>query len=541
RLGSKAANRRGRQLLQQAAIPLTVPGPTNAACPDLTANGSADQNLLCTGSQSPAWLAESGLPTDGSGRVLTETSLQVLGHGGLFASGDCGVIASHPRPASGVWAVRAAPVLAANLERSLQNQLIAEPKRKPLQSWRPQRQVLQLVGDGGSITGRPRALALWGPFAFGPSRLLWRWKEAIDRRFMAGFEDLQAMGQGANQPANQPGNQPAMACRGCAAKLPAAPLQAALQRSGINRAPEDAALVGTGACGELLLQSVDGFPALVADPWLNARLTTLHACSDLWACGARVDSGQAVVTLPEAGPQLQAELLSQTLAGIQSVLEPMGAGLIGGHTLEGRDGSGLSLVLSVNGSAAEAWGKGPLRSGDDLILAKAIGTGVLFAAQMAHAPSRLCPPQAIDRTLEVMQQNQAQCVAVLAAGRCKACTDVTGFGLLGHLGEMLAASPAGLKVVLDRDALAALALPGALALLEAGYASSLAPANGAALSLLAGQVELELCPNGLGGLLIDPQTCGPLLAAVPKEQSGAVLANLRALGFSSAARIGSVA
>ena len=112
----------------------------------------------------------------------------------------------------------------------------------------------------------------------------WRLKQRIDRAFMAGFQRPAAMADAAP-----------MACRGCAAKLPAQPLAAALERVGLGGQPEDAArLPGS----EELLQSVDGFPALVSDPWLNGRLTALHACSDLWACGAAVSSAMATVTLP---------------------------------------------------------------------------------------------------------------------------------------------------------------------------------------------------------------------------------------------------
>ena len=198
---------------------------------------------------------------------------------------------------------------------------------------------MQLLGDGGWQADGPRALALFGPLALGPARWIWRWKQRIDRAFMARFATLQPMAAAA------------MACRGCAAKLGAAPLKAALARldpDGQPPAVEDAALVGTGADGALLLQSVDGFPALVDDPWLNGRLTTLHACSDLWASGAAVASVQALVTVPEAATAIQEELLLQTLAGVRSVLEPLGAALIGGHTLEGRDWAGLALALTVN-------------------------------------------------------------------------------------------------------------------------------------------------------------------------------------------------
>ena len=227
--------------------------------------------LLCTGSQGPAWLATTGLPLDPDGRIRTDHHLRVDGHPSLFASGDCAVISAEPRPASGVWAVRAGQPLATNLEATCRGQ--------PLRPWHPQRQALQLIG-----THQNAAWAWRGAWRLGPSPLLWKLKQRIDRAFMAGFRRPAAMADAAP-----------MACRGCAAKLPAQPLAAALDRVGLGGQPEDAAsLPGS----EELLQSVDGFPALVSDPWLNGRLTALHACSDLWACGAAVSSAMATITLP---------------------------------------------------------------------------------------------------------------------------------------------------------------------------------------------------------------------------------------------------
>ena len=516
-LGSERANRLLMRMLQAAAIPIhpasADPGPTTT--------------IGCTGSRAPGWLGASGLPVDGQGRVRTLSSLQVEGEPQIFAAGDCGVITTTPRPPSGVWAVRAAPVLARNLERALQG--------KPPRPWRPQRQALQLLGDGG-VQGKPRAVALWGPWALGPSRWLWRWKDHIDQAFMRRF-DAMAMENAAHS------NGTAMACRGCAAKVAAQPLEEALRRlAGSAAAPaaEDAAVVGRDAKGELLLQSVDGFPALVSDPWLNGRLTTLHACSDLWASGACVSSVQAVVTLPAVAPALQADLLHQTLAGVRSVLDPLGAHLVGGHTLEARDAMppgpgmpmpGLGLALTVNGAAPAArhWPKGPLQPGLALMLSRPIGTGVLFAAAMAGAAK----PRWLDQALAVMQQSQAPLVELLAAHGCVACTDITGFGLLGHLGEM------GGTVELLSDAIPA--LPGALELLQAGHASTLAPSNARALALLDGPVCLvgsQARTPHLQALLIDPQTCGPLLAAVPKAHAGAALQALHGAGFDRAAVIG---
>jgi selenide,water dikinase len=328
-----------------------------------------------------------------------------------------------------------------------------------------------------------------------------------------------------------------MACRGCAAKLPAAPLAAALGRlSPKGDAPpaEDAARLDVNERGELLLQSVDGFPALLDDPWLNARLTTLHACSDLWACGAQVRSLQAVVTLPEASSAVQEEWLLQSLAGVRSVIDPLGATLLGGHTLEGRDGAGLGLSLAVNGAVLPQryWPKGPLPAGQVLLLTRPIGTGVLFAAAMAGAAK----PAWLDAALAVMQQSQAPLVEILAAHGCQACTDITGFGLLGHLGEMLGP---GQRVALDPDAIPA--LPGALELLELGLSSSLAPANAYALAALDGPIALNRAATAAQQQLwIDPQTCGPLLAALPAPAAQGALEAIRAAGFPQAALIGRV-
>jgi selenide,water dikinase len=451
-------------------------------------DGSAEATLLCTGSRAPFWLAESGFAVDHDGRVLTNAFLQLEGHTNLFASGDCAVMTSQPRPASGVWAVRSAVPLAQNLEAICNGQ--------SLKRWTPQRHALQLIGTGNNAAWIERGRARTRAF-----RLLWTLKQRIDHSFMADFRQQTPMG------AAEP-----MACRGCAAKLPARPLNAALTQAGLKTQAEDAAnLGGTPA----LLQSVDGFPALVSDPWLNGRLTTLHACSDLWACGATVTSAMAVVTLPSIDPIEQQELLHQTLAGVQSVLTGQGASLIGGHTLESRSPTpsptslGLQVALSVNGQTSKPWSKGGIQPGDALLLSRPLGVGVLFAAAMAG----VAKPKDVEAALRTMNQSQHHVVAALQkhGADIHACTDITGFGLLGHLGEMLQGSePITIQLWPNRIP----AHPGALDLLDQGLASSLAPANRDAWSWLEGPVQLDTSPSqACLELLVDPQTCGPLLVA----------------------------
>ena len=182
-----------------------------------------------------------GLPIDpATARVITEPTLQVRHHPHLFATGDCALIAAHPRPPSGVWAVRAAPVLADNLRRSLEG--------RPLRFWRPQRWALQLLGDGGLQGRQPGPWPSGAPLPWAPAAWLWRWKQHLDQRFMESFAALRPM-TSAPTPAAA-----AMACRGCAAKLPAQPLRAALSRLAAlegflspprRRCPPELQLMGT--------------------------------------------------------------------------------------------------------------------------------------------------------------------------------------------------------------------------------------------------------------------------------------------------------
>ncbi len=504
-----------------------------------TAEGLTRLRLHCTGSKAPTLLAASGLPVDRRGRVCTAPTLEVLDFPMIFASGDCAVIDDAPRPASGVWAVRAATPLARNLEASC--------SEKPLKPWRPQRRALQLMG-GFDVQGKPTAWALCGSLCFGPHPWLWHWKQWLDRRFMKRFQ-LQSMASDAAS------TNSSMLCRGCAAKVSAATLQGGLDGAGLKRlgtAPEDAAVVPSSQ-GEKaqtsLLQSVDGFPALISDPWLNGRITALHACSDLWACGTSVNSAQAVVTLPLAPSELQQQLLAQTLAGIRSVLDPQQAELIGGHTLEARESGpppcslGIQVVISAQGwPKTRIWPKQGIQGGDQLLLSRPLGTGVLFAAAMAGATK----PADLDQALAQMQTSQHPLVDQLTAleahhpGELHAVTDITGFGLLGHLGEMLGnLSEDKPKLQVQLEAQTIPALPGSLELFEAGYSSSLAPANRNAWALLDPQPQLS-CPPAvilslgpitkgssqhlaLLELLIDPQTCGPLLISVSKQLSKALL------------------
>jgi selenide, water dikinase len=139
----------------------------------------ADQVIWATGPAAPRWLADSGLRTDDAGFVLVDDSLRSLSRPDVFAAGDIATIVHHPRPKSGVYAVRQGPPLAANLRLALRGDT---PR-----AFEPQSVALQLI-----TTGDHNAIASWGPLC-AEGRWVWRWKDRIDRRFMRRYSEKNAI------------------------------------------------------------------------------------------------------------------------------------------------------------------------------------------------------------------------------------------------------------------------------------------------------------------------------------------------------------
>ena len=329
----------------------------------------------------------------------------------------------------------------------------------------------------------------------------------------------------------------AMRCGGCGAKVGSDLLARALRGLEVGRradvligleAPDDAAVVQVPA-GKVLVQTVDFFRAFVADPYVFAQVAANHALGDIHAMGAEPQTALAVAVVPYGLEAKVESQLVQLMAGAAKVVREAGAALVGGHTAEGAE---LALGFAVNGLAdpGRILRKSGLAPGDVLILAKALGTGTLFAADMrARAKGRW-----VEGALRSMIQSSGEAARILIAHGASACTDVTGFGLLGHLVEMTQAS--GVDAEIEIEALPI--LDGAAECLASGIFSSLQPANVRLRRAL--RNPDAAAAHRLYPLLFDPQTAGGLLAGVPEDKAGPCLAALKAAGYVRAERIGRV-
>lgn len=491
----------------------------------------ADIVFWTTQAKPAPWLRETGLALDADGFIRVGATLQSVSHPDVFAAGDIATMEGAPRPKSGVFAVRQGKPLSENLRR-----LVAGRRLTP---HRPQRDAMYLLA-----TADGRAIGTRNGFVF-EGAWVWRWKDRIDRRFMQMFNALPEMPAAAlaapsgiaDDKAIAEISAAAMRCGGCGAKVGASVLSRTLGALvpasrpdvvlGLD-APDDAAVIDTGGA-QLSVHTVDYFRANIDDPYLFGKIAANHALGDIYAMGAAPQSALAIATVPY-GLEAKVEAdLSAMMTGANAVLREAGCALAGGHTSEGAE---LALGFALTGLVARdaVIRKGGLAPGDALILTKPIGTGALLAAHMrAKAKARW-----VFGAIAHMQVSNGPAAAILRAHGARAMTDVTGFGLIGHLAEMLRASTCAARLSLPAVPL----LDGLMETIGRGIFSSLQPQNVRLRRAISNFEEAAAAPAFPA--LFDPQTAGGLLAGIPRDQASLCLSALHAAGYERARVIGFV-
>ena len=320
---------------------------------------------------------------------------------------------------------------------------------------------------------------------------------------------------------------------GCAAKAPPGtlfPLLAALPRSTdanvlIGNATADDAAVYRLDDERALVLTTDFFTPIVDDPYTFGQIAAANALSDVYAMGGRPLTALNLVGLPDALP---VEALGEILRGGAEKCREAGIEIVGGHTIRGEEPIyGLSVTGLVH--PARVVSNAGARPGDALVLTKSIGTGIITTAAKQGRDDE----GAIEAAIAGMTAlNDGACAAMLEVG-VHACTDVTGFGLLGHTLEMCRG--AGLAAELGA---APPLLPGVEALAREGVRTGASARNwesyGAEV-MLPGDL-----PPWRRDLLTDPQTSGGLLIAVDPAEAPLVLALVRERGFHRAEIVGAL-
>ena len=494
---------------------------------------AADATIMATGASPPAWLGQSPLATDAHGFIVVDDSLVSVSHPDVFAAGDIASVAQQPRPKSGVYAVRAGPLLAENLRASLTG--------KKLRRWRAQRKTLALIG-----TGKGKAIFSRGKFALGATGWAWWLKEAIDRRFINKYSRLPTMkvpprGPLETQFAKHASGDPAfkgMVCFGCGAKsgwgtlneaLAAAYAAAKALRPDLHFAKasimEDAATrpAATATSKTQWIETVDMLSPIISDRFTFGRIAALHAMSDLFAVYATPATAQIMLVVERAARPMQQDDIIQLLTGVLIELGDHATQIIGGHTTTADN---TLLGLAVGGSRAAHPPIRPAQVGDVLILTKPLGIGILLAAY--HQQHNAVSHHHIDQAIATMLVSNALATQAIARIGLYAMTDVTGFGLLRHCQSLLARTNKPLSAEISLAAIPFLV--GAEDLAAAGVKATLAEDNWANSGGVLKTKNSTAIP-----LLCDPQTSGGLLVAVPAAKANAVMASLKKQGQTAAA------
>jgi selenide,water dikinase len=307
---------------------------------------------------------------------------------------------------------------------------------------------------------------------------------------------------------------------GCAAKLPADELRAVLGGLKLNSAPE--LLVGTStmddACvwdlgnGSCMVQTLDFFTPIVDDPYDFGAIAAANSISDVYAMGGVPKTAMTILAFPAS--TLPMDLLKPLMQGAIDKIHEAGASLVGGHSI---DDDTLKLGFSVTGfvDKNKVWTNAGLKAGDVLILTKALGTGTITSGLKSKKASQASIDDAITSMKTLNRAPELLLEFDIQGG-----TDITGFGLAGHLVQMARASDVSIEVQVKQLP----TLTGALDLLKAEVLNRAHHTN---LRYVESEVNFGGVANEYRWLTLDPQTSGGLLFAVSEHEAERALGAVR--------------
>jgi len=276
-----------------------------------------------------------------------------------------------------------------------------------------------------------------------------------------------------------------------------------------------------------LIQTVDFFTPIVDDPYGFGQIAAANALSDVYAMGGIPKTAMNLVAFPVK--EMDLSVLRQIIQGGLDKLTEANVVLIGGHSIEDKE---LKYGLSVTGFVhpARVLAKKNLRSGDRLVLTKPLGTGIVNTAIKAGMASA----ELTDKVTHLMASLNRDAARIMLNFNISACTDVTGFGLLGHLAEMVCGSSASVRVFSEQVPMIAEAVElAAMGLIPAGAYKNREFRD--PMTTFADEVK-----RSLQDVLFDPQTSGGLLISLSRQQAGDLVAALKDAGIGDAAQIGEV-
>ncbi len=474
-----------------------------------------DLGILATGPSPQPWTKMSGLPLCGNGFIRVNKDLTCEHFDNIFVTGDAASLTKYPElPKSGLIAVRQGQTLVKNIQKKID--------KKRLVPFKPQVLKLSLIGTAtGDAIASYNQLTLRGA-------IFWHLKNFIDLRFINKFKSFTKMKKN-DLPLNELQIE---RCGGCGSKVGSNILRGVLEEFkkdqsfyNIDNMDEDAGF-SISYSDKLNLHTIDGFRQLIDEPYDMGVITAHHSVSDITAMGGTPKTALALVGVPLNDEKLMKNDLRLALRGLLDGLKTYSVTVIGGHTNEAES---ISLGLAINGvvDKDQVVKKTNIQLGERIILTQAIGAGVIFAGLMAGHTKGKWLNQIVN---EIKQRNDD--ITDFIGKFASSCTDVTGFGLVGHLVEMTKNNPYGITINLEKIPF----FEGARELSLKKVRSSLFPQN----INVPYEVDCQIKDDPRFDLCFDPQTAGGFLLSVDADKASHCVDMLLELGYSRCCEIGTV-
>ena len=456
-------------------------------------DGSKSQSelvLLSTGAALPDWLAESNLKMK-ENFIAVNHHLQSLNFNNVFVSGDAASIENFNRPKSGVMAVRQGEILKENLFLYL--------LKKPLKKFKPQKNWLYLIG-----THQNSAVLNYFNFSF-EGKWCWLLKKIIDLNFMKKFsfpehKDMHKKIHNLNEIKD---DIPKMYCQGCGSKVSKNTLVNFLSNQKSNNELSDATEIKFKQ--NEILQTIDHIKLFQSfNPYDFGIISYLHSQNDILSAGGTVHSLSVSIGVPFSKNLVESFYLEYFMRGIQNEAEKDRASLASGHSYQTEE---PAITVTMNGNKIEKSNKFLGIEGNLIYLSKPLGTGYLLAAYFQN--SKLFSISDFEKLLNYLKKGNK--LAAQSAFLCgsQLMTDISGFGLASHLGDICQSSNLSAQIQLNKDILINDKLEILKNFESSGYKNNyLSSFN---------SIDIKN-DHPLSKIVYDPQTNGPLLIAIDKEK-----------------------
>ncbi len=451
----------------------------------------SDLNIFSTTASSPKWTKESNLKIDKEGFILVNNNLQSKSNDNIFVSGDIASIENKPRSKSGVMAVRHGEILKENIFLKIQD--------KPLKNVNLQKNWLYLIG-----TLNQKAILNYYFLSF-HSKWCWRLKLYIDKKFIKQFIFPNKTSMKKRELYISKNNlilKNQMYCQGCGSKVSKNTLTNFLKKQNDNLELSDSAIINSNS--KNILQSIDHIKLFESlNPYDFGAISYMHSQNDILACGGEVKTFSVSLGIPFSENKTEEFYLNYFMRGILSESEKYKCVLASGHSYQSSE---PGITITMNGNAHKLIKKNQAKEGDLIYLSKELGSGYLLSAYYKNSPH--ITAKDFKELLNYLKSSNYLAWRAAMENNCLAMTDISGFGLASHLGDICSSSNLSANIKLDSDLLINKNINLITNFKSTGFKNN-----------YDSTVYLVNCPreNEFKNILYDPQTNGPMLIVINKS------------------------